>query len=249
MATTNFNSTISVVGPYGSNNVQSIVVTATSGTATHAVTAGAWNVSVGDTLTVTNAATGVTGYGTGTALVVAGITYSGGTAGAGRITFNTVATGTAGNSAITLTQSSVDADFIPSFGGNLTDSDTLTSVFKKFDGFRLNAADTITLFSYTEVSTLTLYPTILVTVDEINDVAGAAIANAGLCLQLADASAATAEVINLSTLRAGDSFYCSRLDMSYWEGNTGSNVTTPQLILRNPSGSTYYPVLKFSAGV
>jgi hypothetical protein len=251
MATTNFNSTVGLVGPFGSNNPGSapVVVAATAGvTGPHAITSGSWNLSVGDTLVVTSSAgAGVTGYGTGTSLVVGGITYAAGTAGTGTVFFTATATGSAGSASVTLNNTSEDTDRIPSFAGNLSGS-TNIAIYKKCDGNRLTAGSNFLLFDYTENVTSSGQPSVLVTLDAINDNTGAAISNAVLCLQLADSSGTLTGRVNLATMRAGDSFYASHLGLGYTAlGITG--VATPKLILTNPTaGTTYYPVYKASFG-
>lgn len=251
MATTNFNSTVGLVGPYGSNNPGSapVVVAATAGVAgPHAITSGSWNLSVGDTLVVTSSAgAGVTGYGTGTSLVVAGITYSAGTAGAGTVTFDKVATGTASFASITINNTSEDTDRIPSFAGNLSGS-TNVAIYKKCDGNRLTAGSNFLLFDYTENVTSTGQPSVLVTLDAINDNTGAAISDAVLCLQLADSSGTETDKANLATMRAGDSFYASHLALGYYGATGATAIATPKLIIHNPSAVTYYPVYKVSFG-
>ena len=251
MATT-FNSAGSIIGSQGTNNpgFATITIQATGGTAQHAITAGSWQVSVGDTFEVTNpGVTGATGYADGTLLTVTGITYGvASTAGTGTVLFNAAASGTASFDTETLTLTNETPGNFPYLGNSVTDLDAEFTLFGKHDGSILGAGSNFILHDYRNQAAAAKV-SVLVKIDEINNVSGAPIANAVVNLQLIDTDGSSTEVANLATMRAGDTFYTNGLSMTYYEATTPGPITTSAIAIHNPSGSTYYPVFTYSIGV
>jgi len=248
---TNFGSAITVVGPIGTNEFRTVnvVVDATAGvTGPHAITSGSWNLSVGDNLIVNSAATGVTGYGTGTTLIVAGITYAPGTAGTGTVFFDAAATGTDGYSSITVGLADTSLA-VPTFSAKDNIEATYSSM-NKLSGQLISNGQEVELFSWKNQNTTTNKVSMLVTVDSITNSAGVAIANASVLAQLSsEPNALTVNRSNLAVLRAGDSFYTSNLNVGdFYGGNSAGSVTQPVILLRNPSGANYYVTATVTIG-